>query len=331
MARALVTGGAGFIGSHLVERLLAEGHDVVVLDDLSTGRLENLKTVLASPHVSFHQEDVADLKAIQPYFAGVEWAFHLAARADVVPSIQEPWAYHRANLDGTVAALEASRRAGVKRFLFAASSSCYGIPQGLPTPETAPIDPKYPYALTKYLAELCVFHWGTVYKLPVLSLRIFNAYGPRARTTGAYGAVFGVFLAQKLHGLPFTVVGDGTQKRDFVFVADVVEAFLLAARSDLTGMALNVGSGRPQSVNRIVELLGGGPVVHLPKRPGEPECTWADISRIRGLLGWEPKVSFEEGIGILLKGIEHWRDAPVWTPEGIAEATQEWFRYLGPG
>jgi UDP-glucose 4-epimerase len=226
-----------------------------------------------------------------------------------------------------VAVLEASRQAGVRRFIYAASSSCYGIPDITPTPETAPVRPEYPYALTKSLGEQCVLHWGRVYKLPVVSLRLFNVYGPRARTTGTYGAVFGVFLAQKLHGQAFTVVGDGTQTRDFTFVSDVASAFVAAAESDVTGEVFNVGSGHTYSINRLVELLGGS-VVYIPKRPGEPESTHADIRKIQRMLGWRPKVPFEEGVQEMLRHIESWREAPLWTPEAITQTTKEWFAYL---
>lgn len=325
--RCLVTGGAGFIGSHLVDRLLGGGHEVIVLDNFSTGRRQNLLRYEGHPGLTVHEGDVAFLKAIQPLFEGVDWVFHLAALADIVPSIVRPLEYYRSNLDGTVAVLEASRQAGVKRFIYAASSSCYGIPDIYPTPETAPISPQYPYALTKYLGEECVLHWGKIYKLPVLSLRFFNVYGPRSRTSGTYGAVFGIFLAQKLKGKPFTVVGDGNQTRDFTFVTDVVEAIVMAAGSGHRGLVLNVGSGKTYSVNRLVELLGGD-VVYIPERPGEPHCTEADITRIKSLLGWTPRVTFEKGVKVLLENIDYWREAPVWTPETISEATREWFEYL---
>lgn len=325
--KSLVTGGAGFIGSHLVDRLLDDGHEVVVLDNLATGRLENLNQVKGMSHLHLHQVDIADDEVVQPYFGGVDWVFHLAALADVVPSIKQPVEYYRSNVDGTVNVLEAARRAGVKRFIYVASSSCYGIPDVFPTPESADIRPEYPYALTKYLGEQCVLHWGKVYKLPVLSLRMFNVYGPRSRTSGVYGAVFGVFLAQKLHNKPFTVIGDGTQTRDFTFVTDAVNALVMSARSDIKNEVLNVGSGNTYSVNRLVELLGGD-VVYIPKRPGEPDCTQADITKIRKLLGWQPQVSFEEGVKILLGNIDYWREAPLWTPETIAEATKEWQEYL---
>lgn len=326
--QVLVSGGAGFIGSHLVERLLADGHTVVVLDNFSTGRMENLDQVKDNPRLSIHRMDASSFSEIQQFFESVDWVFHLAALADIVPSIQGPLAYHKANVDGTVAMLEAARRAGVQRIVYAASSSCYGIPDEFPTPETAPIGPMYPYALTKYLGEQYVLHWNWVYRLACVSLRLFNVYGPRSRTSGAYGAVFGVFLAQKMAGKPFTVVGDGTQTRDFTFVTDVVDAFVRAAESNVGGEIFNVGSGQTYSVNRLVELLGGE-VVHVPKRPGEPDCTLADTTKIQRVLGWRPRVSFDQGVRIMLQNIDHWRDAPVWDEKSIADATQDWFAYLG--
>ncbi len=268
--------------------------------------------------------------AIRPYFDGVDWVFHLAALADIVPSIVDPVAYHHSNVDGTISVLEAARAAGVKRFVYSASSSCYGLADIFPTPETAPIAPQYPYALTKNVGEQYVMHWARLYKLPAVALRLFNVYGPRSRTNGTYGAVFGVFLAQKLAGQPYTVVGDGTQTRDFTFVGDVANAFVTAAESEVSGEVFNVGSDNSYSVNRLVQLLGGD-VVHIPKRPGEPDCTFADITKIRTVLGWEPKVSFEEGVGIMLENIDYWREAPVWEPESISSATRDWFRYLGNG
>ncbi len=188
----------------------------------------------------------------------------------------------------------------------------------------------YPYSLTKYVGEQYVMHWSQLYRLPCISLRLFNVYGPRSRTSGVYGAVFGVFLAQKLAGKPFTVVGDGTQTRDFTFVTDVVEAFMVAAQSSLTGQVFNVGNGNTYSVNRLAELLGNeAGVVHIPKRPGEPDGTLADISRIQAELGWSPRVSLDEGVHILLENIDYWRTAPVWDEKSIAKATKEWFQYLG--
>jgi UDP-glucose 4-epimerase len=259
----------------------------------------------------------------------VDYVFHFAGIGDIVPSIERPMEYMSANVQGTVHMLECARVAGVRKFVYAASSSCYGL-AATPTREDHPIAPQYPYALSKYQGEQAAFHWHKVYKLPVNSIRIFNAYGTRSRTSGAYGAVFGVFLKQKLAGKPFTLVGNGTQRRDFLYATDVAEAFRLAAETELTNRIWNLGAGDPQSVNRLVELLDG-PVVHIPKRPGEPECTWADISRIQRDLGWKQKVSFEEGVGRILENIDYWRDAPLWDPDSIAKATAGWFEALSPG
>ena len=325
--RAIVTGGAGFIGSHMVDLLVEQGFEVTVIDNLATGRLENLGQHQGSSQVTFHQIDMCDLPPDSPLFQGVNYAFHFGGLGDIVPSIERPMEYMRANVNGTLAVLEAARHAQVRKLVYAASSSCYGSAPEVPTPETAHIQPEYPYALSKYLAECLVLHWGKVYRLPVISMRIFNGYGPRSRTTGVYGAVFGVFLAQKLHGQPFTVVGDGTQKRDFVYVTDVTRAFLMAAESPYVDEVFNVGTGNPQSVNRLVELLGGD-VVHVAKRPGEPDCTWADIVKIQRYLGWKPTVSFEEGVAAMLEQIDYWATAPIWTPDAIEAATKRWFECL---
>ncbi len=325
--KTLVTGGAGFIGSHLCELLVAQGHEVLALDSLVSGRLQNLKTIAGEPGMRFVQADICDSAAIAPYFEGVDWVFHLAGLADIVPSIEQPAQYFQTNANGTLHVLEAARRCGAKRLVYAASSSSYGVPDVYPTPETAPIKPLYPYALTKHLGEELVLHWARVYQMPAMSLRLFNVYGTRSRTSGAYGAVFGVFLAQKLHGQPFTVVGDGRQTRDFTYVTDVARAFLAAAESGLSGLALNVGSGDHYSVNRLVELLGGD-VVHIPRRPGEPDCTFADVSQIRRLLGWQAQVPLERGVQTLLDNIDVWREAPVWDQASIDQATATWFHHL---
>jgi len=325
--RYLVTGGAGFIGSHLVDLLLENGHNVIVLDNFSTGRRENLMQHQDNRSLTLIKADISIFKEIMPYFQNVDAVFHLAALADIVPSIVNPLAYYKSNVSGTVCVAEACRLSGVKKLVYAASSSCYGIADIYPTPETAVIRPEYPYALTKFLGEQIVLHWSKVYKLAVISLRLFNVYGPRSRTSGTYGAVFGVFLAQKLNNKPFTVVGDGNQTRDFVYVTDVVGAFLKAAESDCQGQILNVGSGNTYSINRLVELMGGD-ITYIPKRPGEPTATLADISKIKKILKWQPEISFEEGVKNMLKNINYWKNAPLWTPEKIKGATKEWFEYL---
>jgi UDP-glucose 4-epimerase len=324
---AVVTGGAGFIGSHMVELLMGKGFDVRVIDNMTGGREANVARYQGDPKFKLVVKDIRDLAPGEPAFDGADYVFHFAGIGDIVPSIERPAEYMSVNVQGTVAVLEAARAAKVKKLVYAASSSCYGL-ASVPTREDHPIKPEYPYALSKYQGEMAAFHWNKVYGLPVNAIRIFNAYGTRSRTSGAYGAVFGVFLKQKLAGKPFTVVGDGTQRRDFLFGSDVAEAFLLAAETEKTGEIWNLGAGDPQSVNRLIELLQG-PVVHIPKRPGEPECTWADIGKIQRDLGWKQKVSFEEGVGRILDQIEYWREAPLWDPDSIATATATWFNALG--
>ncbi|HEX9060660.1 MAG TPA: SDR family oxidoreductase [Clostridia bacterium] len=326
--KTIVTGGCGFIGSHLIDRLLSDGHDVTVIDNLSTGRIENLRHQQGNVKLNVVVQDITNTEQIARYFKGTDWVFHIAALADIVPSIQEPHKYFHSNVDGTFSVLSAAREAGVKRFIYAASSSCYGIPDMYPTPETAEIRPQYPYALTKNIGEQLVMHWGKVYGLPVISMRFFNAYGPRSRTSGTYGAVFGVFLAQKLAGKPFTVVGDGSQTRDFTYVTDIVDAVVTAAESNVKNEIFNVGSGGTYSINKLVEHLGGC-IEYLPKRPGEPDCTFADIKKIKSVLGWTPKVSFEKGVSLVLENINYWKTAPLWDSFSIQAATKDWFLYLG--
>lgn len=324
---SLVTGGCGFIGSHMVDRLLSEGHDVRVIDNLSTGRLENLDHLKGHKNLSIYQMDIRNKEEIQPIFKDVDYIFHFAALADIVPSIQRPQDYYSSNVLGTFNVVECAKNTNIKKLLYAASSSCYGIPDQYPTRETAEIRPQYPYALTKRLGEETILHWGQVYGLPVITLRLFNVYGTRSRTSGTYGAVFGVFLAQKLANKPFTVVGDGTQTRDFTYVTDIVDAFYTAAMSDIKQDTFNVGSGGTYSINRLCELLGGE-ITNIPKRPGEPDFTFADTSKIHDILGWEPKISFEDGVSKVLENIDYWRKAPVWTPDTIVDATEDWFKYL---
>jgi len=325
--RALVTGGCGFIASHLTDLLLKEGFEVTVVDNMSTGRRQNLAHHSDNKNLRIIEADISNFESIDKYFEGISYVFHLAALADIVPSIENPFAYHKSNVDGTVNVLMASEKHKIKKLVYAASSSCYGIPDEYPTNEKAEIRPQYPYALTKNVGEQYVMHWGKVYKLPVIALRLFNVYGPRSRTSGTYGAVFGVFLKQKLEGKPFTVVGNGNQTRDFTYVTDVANAFYCAAKSDVTNEIMNVGSGGTYSVNSLVDLLQGEKT-YIPKRPGEPDCTFADTSKIRRLLKWEPKVSFSQGVKNVLDNIDYWREAPLWDVGSIEKATKNWFKYL---
>ena len=329
--KAVVTGGAGFIGSWMSERLVKEKVEVIVIDNFANGRIENLKSVLKDIKiVKLDLSNYAIKDELVEICKDADFIFHFAALADSVPSIEMPLRYHKANVDGTINILEAARKSKkLKKFLYAASSSCYGIPNIYPTPETAPIKPQYPYALTKYLGEEYVLHWGKIYKIPVISLRLFNVFGPRHRTSGTYGAVFGVFLTQLLHNKPLTIVGDGEQTRDFTFVTDVAEAFWLAANSDVEVEIFNVGSGGTYSINYLVKLLGSWENrVYIPRRPGEPDCTFADIAKIKKILKWQPKIGFEEGVEVMKRYIDDFKDAPLWDKESIQKSTKKWFEYL---
>lgn len=324
--KSIVTGGGGFIGSHLCEKLVEMGHKVIVIDNFSIGRKSNLKKI--KNKIKIYNKDISNFKSIKNLFKKVDNVFHLAALADIVPSIENPDDYFRVNVTGTYNILKLSIKNKIKRFVYSASSSCYGIPKQYPTKETSSIEPQYPYALTKRLGEELVLHFAKVYKLNASSLRFFNVYGPRARTSGTYGAVFGVFLAQKIANKPFTVVGNGKQTRDFTFVSDVVEAIVqVSKKKKLIGEIFNIGSGKTVSVNKIVELLQGKSI-YIPKRPGEPDTTFACIKKIKSKTRWRPKISIDRGIKKMLEHIDDWKNAPVWTPKKINKQTKKWFFYL---
>lgn len=324
---ALVTGIAGFIGSHMADVLLEEGYEVRGIDNLVGGRIENLAQHKNNPKLKVEIRDIRQIAANDSMFKGVDYIFHFAGIGDIVPSIEKPYEYMEVNVLGTVRVLEAARQSQLSKLVYAASSSCYGKDPETPTSESSPISAEYPYALSKLQGEEAVYHWAKVYKIPVNTIRIFNAYGIRSRTSGAYGAVFGVFLKQKLEGKKFTVVGDGSQRRDFLYASDVARAFLAVAKIKECGEVFNLGAGNPQSVNYLVQLLKGE-ASHIPKRPGEPDCTWADISKITRMTDWRPQVSFEEGVSRMLAQIDYWRAAPLWDEKSIREATKTWFEYL---
>ena len=325
MKKIIITGGCGFIGSHLAEKLSNLGISVTILDNLSTGRIENIKNF--KNKIQFYKVDISNKKKISKYFKNIDIVFHCAALADIVPSIENPDLYFKSNVIGTqnIASLCVENK--VKKIIYTASSSCYGIAKKTPTKENAKIDPKYPYALTKYLGEEILIHWSKLFNINLISLRLFNVYGPRSRTSGTYGAMFGTFLAQKISGSPLTIVGSGKQSRDFTYVSDVIDAIIKASKSKIKFGVFNVGSGRTISVNYIVKLIGGK-TVKIPKRPGEPFITYANITKINKILNWKPRIRIEKGIEILIKNIHYWKKAPVWTPIKIKKATKNWFKYI---
>ncbi len=326
----IITGGAGFIGSHLCDYLLElkSTQKIIIIDNLKDGSKKNLKLSLKNKKVKLYKKDIKNKEKIFNLFKNIDVVFHLAAQSDIVPSIENPLEYYQSNVNGTLNILETMRDQNVKKIIFAASSSCYGIPKFIPTKEIDQIDLRYPYAFSKNMAEQMIVHWSRVYNINYISLRLFNVYGPRSRTNSAYGAALGIFMKQKLSNSPYTVVGDGKQKRDFIHVRDVSKAFYKAGVSKQKNKIFNVGSGKPVTVNYLLRLIGDQQKVYVPKRPGEPNVTHADIKKIKKFLKWKPEISIEKGIKNVLENINYWKSAPLWDKNKIRIATKNWFKYL---
>ena len=323
----LVTGGCGFIGSHMVDKLIKLNHHVIVIDNLSGGFIKNINQHLKKKNFKFVNKDI-NLLNKEKFLNDIDYVFHFAGKGDIIPSIENPYDYFLNNVQGTLNLLSKLNLKNLKKFVYAASSSCYGLAK-TPTREDHPINPLYPYALSKYQGEQLVMHWSQVYNMKCNSIRIFNAYGPRVKTTGVYGAVFGVFLKQLFENKPLTIVGDGNQKRDFLFVTDLVDAFYkVAVNSKNNSEIYNLGSGKPQTINKLVKILGSNKKIHLPFRPGEPKITHANINKIKTQILWKPKISFEIGVQKMLNDIDYWKDAPLWDASKIKKATKSWFRFM---
>ena len=328
--KIIITGGAGFIGSHLCEYLLnkKEIYKIVVIDNLEDGSLNNLKNVIKNKKIIFKKIDIRNKKKLSAAFdKNVDTVFHLAAQSDIVPSIEHPVEYIETNFNGTLNILNLMNKFKIKKIIYAASSSCYGIPTNYPTDENEKIDTKYPYAYSKYIAESLIINWAKIYKIKYISLRLFNVYGVRSRTNNAYGAVVGIFLKQRLMNKDLTIVGTGNQRRDFVNVKDVVIAFYKSMKNQKWNIIYNVGSGKPQKINYLAKLIGGTKI-YLPKRPAEPDQTFANIKKIKRNLRWKPTISFEEGIKKVLENIKYWNKSKLWDKKKIAKATKLWFNLL---
>lgn len=299
MSKVIVTGGAGFIGSHLVDRLVDAGHEVLVIDNLSTGKKENL-----NPKAKFIEADIADYDSIKDYFSGADVVFHLAALARIQPSIKNPLPPHDANATGTLNVLWAAKNAGVGKVVYSGSSSAYGDhdPSEYPLDENAESRPTSPYAVTKMMGEQYCKLFSKLYDLPTVTLRYFNVYGERQITEGAYATVIGIFLNQRENGRAMTVIEDGAEKRrDFTHVSDVVDANILAWQSDVSGGEIfNIGYGKNFSIDEVAKIIGGE-IDRIPKKPGEYLLTLADNTKARKKLGWDPKVSLEQGVDELKK------------------------------
>lgn len=289
MSKCLVTGGAGFIGSNLVDELIKQGHEVVVIDNLSIGKKENI-----NPLAEFHEVDIRNLEKIKPLFIGADYVFHLAAFPRVQPSIEDPATANEINLNGTLNVLLAARDAKVKKVIYSASSSAYGDQSKMPLVETMSAHALSPYGLQKYVGELYCRLFSDIYGLATVSLRYFNAYGKRQALAGAYCLVMGIFVRQRLNNEPMTITGDGNNRRDYTSVIDVVRANLLAAQSHKVGKGevINIGRGNNFSVNELAEMIGG-PVKQIEPRI-EPKETLADNSLAKKLLGWQPTIDLPE-------------------------------------
>tara|TARA_X000000950_G_C13882716_1_gene647526 strand:- start:852 stop:1853 length:1002 start_codon:yes stop_codon:yes gene_type:complete len=324
--KAIVTGGAGFIGSHMVDLLISKGFIVIVIDNLVGGHKKNLAHHKKNKRLILKKIDINKINTEDKIFNNTKYIFHFAGLGDLIPSIENPEKYTKINTFGTIKMLELGRKLNVKKFVYAASASCYGK-KSKKVSENTKINLEHPYALSKYLGEQAALNWNKVYGLPVNSLRIFNAYGPRVRTTGAYGAVIGVFFKQKLSNNPLTIVGDGNQTRDFIHVKDVVSGFFLAAKTKLSGKVFNLGSAIPTKINLLANIIGGSKIF-IPNRPGEPRHSYADNRFIKSKLNWKPKINFKIGITEMLKDINKWKKAPLWTKQNIKLATKDWFKYL---
>lgn len=297
MPTYLVTGGAGFIGSHLVDGLIRDGHAVRVVDNLSTGKRDRIH-----PDAEFFERDFTDLESIRPAFQGVEGVFHVGALPRIPYSVEFPIASAEANIMGTLNVLVAARDAGVTRIVYSASSSAYGAQEELPLRPDMPANPLNPYALHKYVGEKFAEQFHRFYDMETISLRYFNVYGPRMADEGAYVTVISHFMRQQKAGEPLTIHGDGEQTRDFTHVIDVVRANRLAMSSPKVGKGdvLNVGAGERHSVNEIAAIIGG-PTVQMEGRKGEARHTLADISLTKERLGWEPSIRFDLGLRELLE------------------------------
>ena len=327
---SIVTGGAGFIGSHLCEKLLELGHKVIAIDNLICGHINNLDKCIKNKNFKLIKTSILNINKIKPYCKKANYMFHLAGMSDIVPSIENPKLYFDTNVTGTLNMLNIARKIKNIKFIYSASSSCYGIPKNYPTNETTTIKPKYPYALTKYMGEQLVEHWSVLYNIHSTSLRLFNVYGPRVRTTGHYGAMFGVFLAQLANKKPLTVVGDGNQSRDFTFIDDVVNAFIKATKikNRKNFDFFNIGYGKPIKVNKIVKLLNPISVINIPRRKGEPKITHSNNKKFIKKTNWQPKTNIKQGLKILLRDIDKWKNAPIWDEKKIYFSTKEWFKYV---
>ena len=296
--KSVITGGAGFIGSNLANHLVKIGHKVIILDNFVSGKRSNLEH-LKKKDVKIIKIDVSKNKNLNKYLKGADYIFHLAAFAQIMPSIKNPKKYFKNNVIGTLNVLEAAKSKKIKKLIYAASSSCYGASKKIPTSEKDKIELNNPYAATKFLGEELVMKYASIFKMPNISFRFFNVYGPKINISGPYSAVIGNFLFQKKNNKPLTIVGNGQQTRDFIHIDDLVSAFLKAIKSKKVNKIYNLGSGKRTSINTIAKIIGGKKKF-IPPRPGETKHSLANISKLKKEIKWKPKTSINTGIKKLL-------------------------------
>ena len=297
--KSVITGGAGFIGSNLTDHLVRIGHKVVVLDNFVSGKKSNLSHH-KKKNVKIIKIDISKSKNLDKYFKGADYVFHLAALAEIIPSIKNPKKYFKNNVIGTLKVVEAVKKVKIKKLIYAASSSCYGTPKKLPTSEKDRIDLKNPYAVTKFIGEEIIMKYAEMFKMPNISFRFFNVYGARLNVSGQYGAVISNFLSQTKNKKPLTIVGNGKQTRDFIHVDDLANAFIKVLKSKHTNKIYNLGSGKKTSINYIASIFNGKKKF-IANRPGEPKDSLANISKLKKDLKWRPKISIETGITKLIR------------------------------
>lgn len=329
MKISLVTGCAGFIGSHMCDFLLNKKHKVYGIDNMISGKKKNLNSFIDNKNFKFIKGDIKNFTYLckKNKIKKLDYIFHFAGHGELIPSVENPLEYFQNNSLNTAIIMDhVKNNFNLKKFVYAASSSCYGI-NNKKTDESQKIKLEHPYAFSKYIGEQACLHWSKVYKIPSISIRIFNAYGPRSRTTNVYGAVIGVFLKQKLSNYPLTIVGSGKQMRDFLYISDVCEAFYKAAISKFKEEIFNLGRGKAETVNYLSSLIHNKKK-KIPWRPGEPFKTEANIKKIRRLLKWKPKITLKVGIGKVLRNIDYWKKAPLWTEKKINLATKQWMKFL---
>lgn len=321
--RSLVTGAAGFLGSHLVDLLMKEGHEVIAIDNEINGNWKNLEQWFENPRFKKVNQDILEIAPEDENFRNLDFIFHLAGLESPVTSLKSPEIFYSTNVHGTVKVLQAAKQSDLKKFIFAGSSAVYGD-ASTPTLETDGVAPMTPSCLSKMQAEESVFHWGDVYEFPTNSLRIFNAYGPRDFAKIYPNSVFSIWMQQKANNQPLTIVGDGTHARDFVYCTDVANAFLIAAMEGKDGEVYNIGSGKPSTLNEITDCIKGKKSF-IKNKEDEPDKTWADISKIQFDCNWQPRIPLESGVEFSLDVLKDWSDGPSWDQEKLNHYFETWF------